>query len=557
MNRGEKLQLLELQEEKLRRVAENAIDGYYPDEGPLRRELYAKHMEFFAAGATYRERCAMCANRVGTSATIIDTPLGPQTVGDLYAAGEEFEVYARPGVVAKAYAPFKKTHKEPCLRIEMSDGKWFECAFGHRILTTEGWLFAADYVQLSRLQGGYAPDRTLSSWGYGPTARDVDGLHLSQKSQGFQGNCSGGCHPCDGQPHDASDNVGGFLPLPSDVPGRSPAWWRGDGLGAKYTNTHRQVCDRLSNLDVDLRLSGLFAGWSDLIADTTVQLLSGLHLVVRPQPVGGVGLLPQGGGGHQYRMEADGNSWLNRAMNNTQRHVLSSPQAVAPPLRGLGSGQKLKIELGRNPLKTSDVNGSHIEAVYFIGAHDVYDFTVEEHHTYTAGGVIHHNTEGMGGYETALHLTGIYPDWWPGRRFNKPISGWAAGKTNETTRDIVQRKLMGPMGELGTGLIRKSAIIHWTRKAGVHDLMDTVQIQHSSGGISQLGLKSYQQGRDSFEGTEQDLIWDDEEPPEDIYGEQLIRTATTNGIMMVTFTPLEGMSRVVMGFMPQENRLEV
>lgn len=166
-------------------------------------------------------------------------------------------------------------------------------------------------------------------------------------------------------------------------------------------------------------------------------------------------------------------------------------------------------------------------------------------------------TEGMGGYETAVHLTGEYPGWWPGRRFVEPVAWWAVGKTNETTRDIVQTKLMGPMGAIGTGLIRARCIDKWTRKAGVHDLMDTVTIKHTSGGLSVLGFKSYQQGRDSFEGTEQDGIWDDEEPPDDIYGEQLIRTATTNGMILITFTPLGGMSRVVMNFMPQENRLEI
>lgn len=165
-------------------------------------------------------------------------------------------------------------------------------------------------------------------------------------------------------------------------------------------------------------------------------------------------------------------------------------------------------------------------------------------------------SEGMGGYETALHLTGEYPVWWPGRKFIDPVSWWAVGKTNETTRDIVQKKLMGPMGGIGTGLIRARCIEGWTRKAGVHDLMDTVQIKHSSGGLSVLGFKSYQQGRESFEGTELDGIWDDEEPPEDIYGEQLIRTATTNGMLLLTFTPLGGMSKVVMSFMPQEERLD-
>ena len=37
----------------------------FPDSGPLGREFYQKHLEFFAAGATYKERLFMAANRVG------------------------------------------------------------------------------------------------------------------------------------------------------------------------------------------------------------------------------------------------------------------------------------------------------------------------------------------------------------------------------------------------------------------------------------------------------------------------------------------------------------
>lgn len=166
-------------------------------------------------------------------------------------------------------------------------------------------------------------------------------------------------------------------------------------------------------------------------------------------------------------------------------------------------------------------------------------------------------TEGAGGYETTLHLTGRYPDWWTGKRFSKPVQFWAAGKTNETTRDIVQRKLFGKIsyasgkkGFSGTGLIPLEDIGAVTWKQGVSDLADTIQIKNQSGGWSQLGLKSYQQGRGSFEGTEQDGIWLDEEPPIDIYGECLIRTATTKGIIYTTFTPLEGMSEMAMSFLP-------
>lgn len=52
-------------ERELRWRAEHKIEYFYPDAGPLRRELYTKHMEFFAAGAKYNERCFMAANRIG------------------------------------------------------------------------------------------------------------------------------------------------------------------------------------------------------------------------------------------------------------------------------------------------------------------------------------------------------------------------------------------------------------------------------------------------------------------------------------------------------------
>ena len=169
-----------------------------------------------------------------------------------------------------------------------------------------------------------------------------------------------------------------------------------------------------------------------------------------------------------------------------------------------------------------------------------------------------------GGYEISLHLTGLYPDWWSGRRFDSPINAWACGKTNETTRDIVQRKLCGDIAFVGnrkvldgTGIIPFDTIGAPAWKAGVPDLVDAVRVKHVSGGWSNLGFKSYQQGRGAFEGTEQHVILLDEEPPMDVYGECLIRTATVNGLIMLTFTPLAGMSEVVLQFSPKEDRLEV
>lgn len=159
-------------------------------------------------------------------------------------------------------------------------------------------------------------------------------------------------------------------------------------------------------------------------------------------------------------------------------------------------------------------------------------------------------TESGGGYEFVLHLTGKYPDWWTGRRFDRPIQAWAAGDTGKTVRDIIQFKLLGKVGEYGTGLIPGDCIHRTTSKQGITDAVDTIFVKHVSGGYSQVTLKSYDQKRESFQGTEQDVIWLDEEPPQDIYTECLLRTMTNNGLLMLTFTPLMGMSETVLSFLP-------
>lgn len=165
----------------------------------------------------------------------------------------------------------------------------------------------------------------------------------------------------------------------------------------------------------------------------------------------------------------------------------------------------------------------------------------------------------MGGYAIACWATGEYPPWWEGRRFKGPIEIWVSGQTNETTRDILQRKLFGNVtmidgkkGLDGTGVVPGEMICNppsW--KAGVTDLIDTMCVRHIDGGVSRIGIKSYQQGRISFEGLEKSILWLDEEPPPDIYDECLIRTMTVPGaVVLSTFTPLLGLSETALKFMP-------
>ena len=161
-----------------------------------------------------------------------------------------------------------------------------------------------------------------------------------------------------------------------------------------------------------------------------------------------------------------------------------------------------------------------------------------------------------GSMEMAMHLTGRYPDWWEGRRFDRPIRAWAAGVTGESTRDNPQRLLVGPpedRTQWGTGAIPARDIISITTGRGLANSIDQMVVAHASGGRSMLAFKSYEKGREKWQGETLHVVWFDEEPPEDIYDEGLTRTNATGGIVYLTFTPLLGRSAVVNRFLKDQD----
>ena len=163
-----------------------------------------------------------------------------------------------------------------------------------------------------------------------------------------------------------------------------------------------------------------------------------------------------------------------------------------------------------------------------------------------------------GAFECALHLTGLYDEyapWWNGRRFSQPVKVWACGDTGTTVRDIIQVALLGPPGATGTGMIPAHLIQHTTSRTGVPGAIETVWVKHVTGGTSVLSFRSYDQRREAFQGTSQHVIWADEELPDDIYTECLLRTMDTpdlpgGGLVMLTFTPLMGLTPLVLSFLP-------
>jgi phage terminase large subunit-like protein len=330
---------------------------YYPDEGPYRRSLYPKHVAFFKAGATWRQRLFLAANRCLTAETLISTVDGPRTMGSLYEAGQPFHVWAwdveeATRVNALASAPFKKPSIADCYRITMDDGRWIEGSSEHRILDDDAnWVTIADL-------------------------------------------------------------------------------------------------------------------------------------------------------------------WLD-------------PNIIQ---------------------NVSSVGGCRIVSVEGIGARTVYDFTVPDYACYLAAGLVHHNSgkTDAAAYEMTCHLTGHYPHWWEGKKFDHPVECWASGDTSGTSRNIIQVALLGSLAGLDqrkwSGMLPPQMVYDFTRKQGLPSAVSSIWVRHKSGGLSTLDILSYDQKREAFQGTAKHVIWLDEEPPDEIYGECLIRTMTTGGLLVVTMTPLMGLT---------------
>jgi phage terminase large subunit-like protein len=147
----------------------------------------------------------------------------------------------------------------------------------------------------------------------------------------------------------------------------------------------------------------------------------------------------------------------------------------------------------------------------------------------------------LGAFEVVLHLTGLYPTWWEGKRFTTCNDWWCCGDTQETVIEVLQPLFLGKVGQFGTGLIPMDHIDFDTLKSAQKEKtgVGSIRVKHINGTYSSLTFKSYEQGRKSFQGTAKSIFLD-EEPPQEVFGECLMRTMTGGNIMIATYTPLSG-----------------
>jgi phage terminase large subunit-like protein len=163
-------------------------------------------------------------------------------------------------------------------------------------------------------------------------------------------------------------------------------------------------------------------------------------------------------------------------------------------------------------------------------------------------------------YETAMHLTGLYPDWWEGYRFDHAITCMVAGEGWSQVALVLQNELLGSQDvkiteNLGTGAIPRTCIVTSTmRNDGANCI--GVEIKHKTGANSYLLFANYTQEVRQLQGFKLNLAVFDEQPPDDFFSEMVTRTATTQGKVLCSFTPLKGLNGLVSKFWNKEEGYE-
>jgi len=470
---------------------------------------YPKQKEFHNAkgkgtNLPASQRLLLGGNQIGKCNSIsvkIETDGGEKRLSEVW--GRECNVLTYPNKEPRKVVAWVRKPPEECFRIVLSDGRWVECPKGHMILTAGG-----AYVPLGQLLP-FLPGYAASEQDYLKNALR-GARRLFGTLRGLKDRCFGYFRLYGGQLLYDQEGVQVFSPLPSGVRGRTLIWYSLDGLVNKCTNILQRVFAPLSSSYVGRRISAPYASFYSRSVEHTSQPIV------------------------QKRQEVE------------QSYDFANPEKT---VHETTQGQQSSLRALLSPLT---IDGNNIITVYSVGVHTLYDMEVEDRHNYIAGGLVHHNTF-SGAMETAIHLTGRYPDWWEGTRYLHPVEFMIGSNTNETARDIVQKELFGnPMSdkELGTGTIPIDCIGKTHRKAGVPNAIDSALVKHVTGGWSKVYIRAYEQGFKKFMGIRAHGGWLDEEPPPEIWS-QFIRMglAMPGSILYITETPEEGMTEVVSGFM--------
>ena len=167
-------------------------------------------------------------------------------------------------------------------------------------------------------------------------------------------------------------------------------------------------------------------------------------------------------------------------------------------------------------------------------------------------------------YEMAFQACNVFPNWYQGKKHTVPnidrsseFIGWYASVTSQNVRDGAQQRLLGDISRkdgLGSGSIPLDYIEDVTLSRGISHFVDTITLRREGGGHATLQSKTFEQSAQVYQGVPVDLAWVDEDPgySDSIYNELLARTIAAQGRIIVSLTPLLGLTPIRKRFIEAE-----
>lgn len=138
-----------------------------------------------------------------------------------------------------------------------------------------------------------------------------------------------------------------------------------------------------------------------------------------------------------------------------------------------------------------------------------------------------------GAVETVWLARGIHP-YRPNRRCSE---GWVVSLSQGVQKEVAQRKILK---YLNPEWIDDITMLSGRQDTPENGVIDCITVKNVFGGKSRVWFKSCETGRAKFQGTSLDFVWFDEEPPEDIYTECVMRVMDKKGDIFGTMTPVLG-----------------
>ena len=555
-------------EELERRRSLSGMAKWFPN-GPLSIDKYPKHKLFFDLGDTNRERVFMAANRCIAEGTLVATPVGPKAIETLKVGDYVYDRYGEPTYV---HAVYDNGYRHT-VSMQNRGKEYLRCTPDHLLdtVTVDSHTFAWDSstnIESDKVAAEYGK-RDLARRQYVESPLGSVSFGAAYALGAFIGD---GCCTC-GNKHtlviSSADSlvpakVATLLGAPAPVKAKGSYNWSIKSSGEQMQPYYDVWCRGKLCHEKSVDLEAI-KEWD---RETALSFVAGL--------LDTDGSLTHGPDGSSLCFHNQSETaieafcylvlalWQEPASVRVDKRakykngpvlsaVIRNPHAIARVCKELSGYVVHKYKVDASLIRASGKR-SRPEAIKLSpkpGKYErVWDIAVDhpENFFLLANGISVHNCgkTTAGAYEVACHATGKYPTWWKGRRFEKPIEIWVAGKDKTTTRDTMQVGLLGPLGAPGTGMIPAEDIERTWSMQGVPNGVEIARIKHVSGGYTTIGFKSYDRGVESFFGTARDVIWLDEECPEDVYGECLLRTMTTGGIMITTFTPKKGLTPLVL-----------